>query len=89
MILIIKKKIEIDEEMKNFYDAVEPRTAGEEDGQYVFDDAQREEDKEIAHVVRSHPSKRKNSVPVPFHHMDFIGRTSKKRKIAGHKKNQN
>jgi len=84
-----KKKFKVDDEYQKFYDAVEPRQAGEDETVYLFDDAQREEDQEISYVPKSHPSKRSNSIPTPIHHKDFVPKKSKKYKnIAGRKNSQ-
>jgi len=81
------KEIKVEEEFKNFYETVEPRNAGDEEDEemYVFDTAQQEEDQEIAHVPKSHPSKRVNSIPTSLHHKTIQTRqgknNNKKRKV--------
>lgn len=67
------------DEFEMYYDKVEPRDGDEDSDEqlFAFDSAQREEDREIAGVVKSHYSKRTNSIPTPLHHKDFSTRQGK------------
>jgi len=60
--------LKIDEDFQRYYEAIEPRVNGDDENFFVFDDAQKEEDKEIGYYPKSHPSKRTNSIPTPLHH---------------------
>eukprot|EP01130_Rhizamoeba_saxonica_P007654 TRINITY_DN3098_c0_g1_i3.p1 TRINITY_DN3098_c0_g1~~TRINITY_DN3098_c0_g1_i3.p1 ORF type:complete len:299 (-),score=79.57 TRINITY_DN3098_c0_g1_i3:41-937(-) len=80
-----EKDTEISEEFQNFYDAVEPRYSDDEDEFYIFDDAQRREDIEIAHVSKTDFSKRMNSIPTALHHKDFKVTRKGKQKSSGYR----